>query len=154
MAGRPVGDEQRAVGRLFATDNGPDSGAPERLHAIVQGAHYGYPYYAGCDKCPPKPADLAITPPIAQFIPHGAITGIAAYTGGAFPSNYTNDMFVVLWSAFPGAQKVVRVSTFPTAVSDFALGFASPIDVTQSPDGALLVADLETGHIFKIAYSP
>ena len=142
-----------ANGRLFATDNGPDFGGPERLHYITQGGHYGYPYY-GCDRCPAPPADLLIAPPIAQFIPHGAITGVTAYTGGAFPSNYYNDLFVVLWSAFPGVQKVVRVSTFPTAASDFALGFASPIDVTQSPDGALLVADWATGHIFKIAFRP
>jgi glucose/arabinose dehydrogenase len=140
-------------GRLFATDNSHDLGGPERLHYVVRGGHYGYPYY-GCDRCPTPPADLAITPPMATFIQHGAITGIAAYTGSAFPSNYHNDLFVVLWSAFPGAQKVVRVSTFPTAVSDFALGFASPIDVTQSPDGALLVADWATGHIFRITYSP
>jgi glucose/arabinose dehydrogenase len=143
-----------ANGRLFATDNGPDIGGPERLHHIVAGGHYGYPYYAGCDKCPPRPPELIIMPPIATFVEHGAITGIAAYTAGAFPSNYDNDLFVVLWSAFPGAQKVVRVSTFPTAISDFALGFASPIDVTISPDGALLVADWATGHIFRIAYSP
>jgi len=142
-----------ANGRLFATDNGPDHGPPERLHAIVQGGHYGYPYY-DCDNCQKAPPDVVITPPIAQFVPHGAITGITVYTANAFPSNYYNDLFVVLWSAFPGAQKVVRVSTFPTAVGDFALGFASPIDVTQSPDGALLVADWATGHIFKIAYRP
>jgi len=142
-----------ANGRLFATDNGPDFGGLERLHAIVQDGHYGYPYY-GCDKCPAPPPGLVITPPMANFIEHGAITGISAYTGSAFPANYYNDVFVVLWSAFPGAQKVVRVSTFPTAVSDFALGFASPIDVTQSPDGALLVADWATGQIFKIAYGP
>lgn len=143
-----------ANGQLFATDNGPDFGPPERLHRIVQGGHYGYPYYVGCDQCPTPPPDLVISPPIAQFIPHGAITGIAAYTAGAFPSNYYNDLFVVLWSAFPGAQKVLRVSTAPVAISDFALGFASPIDVTQSPDGALIVADWATGHIFKIAYNP
>jgi len=142
-----------ADGRLFATDNGPDYGPPERLHHIVPGGYYGYPYY-DCDICQKAPSDLVITPPIATFIPHGAITGITAYTASAFPSDYYNDLFVVLWSAFPGAQKVVRVSTFPTAVSDFALGFASPIDVTQSPDGALLVADWATGHIFKITYSP
>ncbi len=142
-----------ANGRLFATDNGPDYGPPERLHHIVQGGHYGYPYY-DCDICQKAPADLVITPPIATFVPHGAITGIAVYTSNVFPPGYYNDLFVALWSAFPGAQKVVRISTFPTAVSDFALGFASPIDVTQSPDGALLVADWATGHIFKIIYNP
>ncbi|MGH2591936.1 MAG: PQQ-dependent sugar dehydrogenase [Anaerolineae bacterium] len=142
-----------ANGRLFATDNSPDFGPPDGLHHIVQGGHYGYPYY-DCGICQKAPPDLVITPPIATFIPHAAITGITAYTSNAFPPNYTNDLFVVLWSAFPGAQKVVRVSTFPTAVSDFALGFASPIDVTQSPDGALLVADWATGHIFKISHGP
>jgi glucose/arabinose dehydrogenase len=120
----------------------------------VPGGHYGYPHYAGCDLCPPAPPDLNITSPIATFIPHGAITGIVAYTSNAYPADYYNNLFVVLWSAFPGAQKIVRVSTFPTALSDFALGFASPIDVTQSPDGALIAGDWATGHIFKITYEP
>ncbi len=143
-----------ANGRLYATDNGPDFGPPDRLLRIVQGAHYGYPYYANCDNCPPAPPDLKITPPLATFIPHAAATGITAYTGSQFPANYATNLFVTLWSGFPGAQKVMRIQLSPFKMSDFVLGLADPIDVTVAPDGALVVADWVNGNVFKISYAP
>jgi glucose/arabinose dehydrogenase len=36
--------------------------------------------------------------------------------------------------------------------SDFATGFAQPIDVTEGPDGSLYVADYATGIILKITF--
>jgi glucose/arabinose dehydrogenase len=143
-----------ANGRLFATDNSPDFGPPDRLHYIQAGGYYGYPYYADCSLCPAAPPDLKISPPIATFIPHAAVTGIAAYTAHQFPADYGNNLFVTLWSAFPGAQKVVRIQTFPVRLSDFAVGFASPIDVTISPDGSVVVADWANGNIYSISYAP
>jgi YD repeat-containing protein len=143
-----------ANGNLYATDNSPDFGPPDRLQRIVQGGYYGYPYYAGCGVCAPAPADLNITPPFATFIPHGAVTGITAYLAHQFPVDYFNNLFVTLWSAFPGAQKIVRIQLSPFKISDFALGLADPVDVTVSPEGALVVADWATGHIFKISYAP
>lgn len=143
-----------ASGQLYATDNGPDFGPPDRLVRVVQGAHYGFPHYADCGLCPPAPPDLSITPPLATFIPHASVTGITAYTGGQFPTDYANNLFVTLWSGFPGAQKVMRIQLSPFKMSDFLLGLADPIDVTVAPDGALVVADWATGHVFKIGYAP
>jgi glucose/arabinose dehydrogenase len=144
-------------GRLFATDNGPDVGGPEWLYEIKEGGQYAYPYYDNCEICPDPPADATISPPLTTFIPHGAIAGITAYTSDAFPSDYFNNLFVALWSAFPGAQKVVRVETSkantPVITSDFVLGLAAPVDVTLSADGALLVADWATGHIYRVFYN-
>ncbi len=143
-----------AEGRLFATDNAPDFGPPDRLHHIQQGGYYGYPYYAGCGVCPTPPPDLTITPPIATFIPHAAVTGIVAYTAKQFPPDYYDNLFVTLWSAFPGAQKVVRVQQSPFKMSDFLLGLGAPVDVTVTPAGGLAVADWATGNIFEISYAP
>jgi glucose/arabinose dehydrogenase len=143
-----------AHGQLFATDNSPDFGPPDRLLRIVAGGHYGYPYYANCGLCPPKPADLSITPPYATFIPHAAVTGLAAYNGSQFPANYRNNLFVTLWSAFTGAQKVVRIQMSPFKMSDFVLGVANPIDVAITPNGGLAVADWVTGNVFEISYTP
>ena len=53
-------------------------------------------------------------------------------------------------ASFQGAQKIVRVQTFPTQVSDFMLGLAAPIDVVQTPSGGLAVADWATSHIFEV----
>ena len=97
-----------AEGRLFVTDNGPDYGGPELLYYVEQGDQLRFPYYSDCDYCPSAPPEVKITDPIATFVPHGAITGITTYTHNIFPDEYYNSLFVVLWSAFPGAQKCVR----------------------------------------------
>ena len=141
-----------AEGRLFVTDNGPDYGGPELLYYVEQGDQLRFPYYSDCDYCPSAPPEVKITDPIATFVPHGAITGITTYTHNIFPDEYYNSLFVVLWSAFPGAQKIVHVQTFPTQTSDFMLGLAAPIDVAQTPSGGLVVADWATGHIFEISF--
>jgi glucose/arabinose dehydrogenase len=141
-----------AAGRLFADDNDPDFGPPEELNYVVAGGHYGWPYVP-CDICFPPPAGVQFQPPIASFIPHSAPTGLVAYTASQFPSNYYNNLFLTLWSAFPGAQKIVRVRTFPTVATDFATGLAAPVDVTVAPDGSLVVADWATGHLFRIRYA-
>ena len=36
---------------------------------------------------------------------------------------------------------------------DFLTGVKRPIEVIQTPQGTLLVADFETGHIFEISYA-
>ena len=37
--------------------------------------------------------------------------------------------------------------------TNFATGFASPIDVIMGPEGSMYVADWATGIIFKISYT-
>jgi glucose/arabinose dehydrogenase len=139
-----------ANGRLFTTDNSPDFGPPERFHRVVPGGQHGYPWYH-CDICFAPPADVQIVPPIYQFIPHSAPTGITVYLANQFPG-YHNSIFVVLWSAFPGAQKIMRFGPGGTGASNFAMGFAQPIDITVGPDGSLYTVDYATGIIFKITY--
>ncbi|HSH04735.1 MAG TPA: PQQ-dependent sugar dehydrogenase [Anaerolineae bacterium] len=138
-------------GRLFATDNAPDFGPPEELHQITPGGQHGYPWY-DCDECFPAPPDVTLIPPKATFIPHSSPTGIIAYLHNQFPGYY-NSLFVTLWSAFPGAQKVVRLNPGGWGPTNFATGFASPIDLTTGPDGSLYVADWATGVIFRISYT-
>ena len=138
-----------ANGHLFVTDNGADYGGPELLYHVEEGDHFLFPYYPNCKVCPQAP-EIEITDPIATFVPHGAITGITAYTHTAFPKQYYNNLFVTLWSAFPDAQRIVRVQTFPTQMDDFLLGLAAPIDIIQTPTGGLLIADWATGHIFQV----
>ena len=78
-------------------------------------------------------------------------TGITAHQNERWPEYY-DDLFIVLWSAFEGAQKVIRLSPDSGESSDFATGFAQPIDVTSGPDGSLYIADYATGIIFKITF--
>ncbi|MFW5942378.1 MAG: PQQ-dependent sugar dehydrogenase [Chloroflexota bacterium] len=139
------------AGRLFGSDNGPDHGPPEEFHLIEPGGHHGFPYYEGCESCPEAPADLEIVAPVQQMLARSAPTGVTSYLHEHFPGYY-NNLFLTLWSAFPGAQKVVRFGPGGEGMTDFATGFAAPVDVTVGPDGALFVADWATGVIFEIRY--
>ena len=69
----------------------------------------------------------------------------------SFPGYY-NNLFVVLWSAFEDAQRIIRFEPGGVNASTFATGFAAPIDLTIGPDGAMYTADWATGIIFKIEY--
>jgi glucose/arabinose dehydrogenase len=138
-------------GQLWATDNAPDYGPVEELHRVVPGGEHGYPWY-DCDVCFSPPSGVQVIPPTWSFTPHASPTGITAYLADQFPGYY-NSLFLTFWSAFPGAQKVVRMAPNATSATNFATGFASPIDVTVGPDGSLYVADWATGIIFKISYT-
>jgi glucose/arabinose dehydrogenase len=116
----------------------------------MAGGQHGYPWYE-CDRCFAAPAGVEVIPPLHTFVPHAAAAGITAYLAEGFPGYY-NNLFVVLWSAFEGAQKVVRFSAGASEAVDFATGFAAPIDVVVGPEGALYVADYATGVIFRIGY--
>lgn len=138
-------------GQMWATDNTPDFDPPEELHRVVPGGEHGYPWY-DCDVCFSPPPGVEVLPPNVTFPSSSSPTGITAYLADQFPGYY-NSLFVTLWTAFPFAQKVVHVGPGGTAPTNFATGFASPIDVTVGPDGSLFVADWATGIIFKISYT-
>lgn len=138
-------------GQLWATDNTPDYHPPERLHRVTPGGMHGYPYF-DCDVCFSPPPDVTVIPPLVTFAPRSSPTGITAYRANQFPG-YNNSLFVTLWSAFYGAQKVMHIGAGGSAPSNFATGFAAPIDITVGPDGSLYVADWATGIIFKISYT-
>ncbi len=139
-------------GQLWASDNAPDYNPPERLHRVVPGANHGYPYY-DCDVCFSAPPGVNVIPPLVTFTPRSSPTGVEAYSGDQFPG-YRNAIFVTLWSAFPGAQKVMHIGAGGSSPPvNFATGFAAPIDVRTGPDGSLYVADWATGIIFKISYT-
>ena len=139
-------------GRLFGADNMPDHGPPEEFNRIEPGSHHGFPYYDDCAGCEAPPDDLEIVPALHKLLAHSAPTGVTSYLAQQFPGYY-NNIFLTLWSAFPGAQKIVRFGPDGEGMTDFATGFAAPIDVTVSPDGSLYVVDWATGIVFEIAYS-
>ena len=139
-------------GRLYASNNGPDFGPADTLYLVQEGGEHGYPYYE-CDNCFGLPTDgTELVPPIGEFMPHSAPVGVAVYPSDQIPG-YKDNVFVVLWSAFEGAQKVVRFAPEGGDSADWATGFAAPIDITVGPDGAFYVAGFETGVIYKISYT-
>ena len=138
-------------GTLYASDNAPDFGPPEEFHRVIPGGEHGYPWF-DCDVCFQPPAGTTVIPPTYQFVAHSSPTGVASYLDNAIPGYY-NSLFVTLWSAFPGAQKVMRLTPGGGSAVNFATGFAAPIDVTVSADGSIFVADWATGIIIRLTYT-
>lgn len=92
-------------GEMFATENGPTAHAPEELNQIERGKHYGFPYVMGdvlgktlYPHLPDPPADLKITPPIANLGPDGGFDGKPHYT---FDYHSSPGGIVYLGSDFP-----------------------------------------------------
>ena len=140
-------------GHLFASDNAPDAQdgwhAPDELHLVVPGAQHGYPWY-DCGLCFKPPADVEVLPPTFEFVPHSSPTGVAVYLGDSW-AGYYDSVFVTLWSAFAGAQKVVHLSPGGEAGGDFLTGLSSPVDITFGPDGQMYVVDFFTGIIVRVS---
>jgi hypothetical protein len=150
-----------SAGQFYATDQGMVSGPGDRVLAINEGAHYGWPYWRmfDCEGCPIKPARLEIAPNLATFPPYSIPRGLVAYTGTQFPVNMFDSLFVTLWNGTESAQRVVRIDprrpvTDPLVPPGeaFVTGLIRPIDVTIAPDGSLVVADFIYGHIWRVRY--
>lgn len=148
-----------AEGQFYATDQGLVSGQGDRLLAISERRHYGWPYWRtrACEQCPARPSGLDIEPDVFAFPPFSIPRGLVAYTGTQFPANMYNGVFVVLWNGTEDAQRVVLFSALSLTGREpvpepFVTGLIRPIDVTIAPDGSLVVADFIYGHVWRVRY--
>jgi putative membrane-bound dehydrogenase-like protein len=142
-----------AAGDMFAADNQPGAAGSvtDELNYIVEGGHYGYPYFFG------DPPEAGSTRgPVATFPPHSSPNGLTFYSAAQFPQAYTDNMFIALWST----GEVYRVELAKSAggeylsrTTPFAKGFVYPLDVTVGPDGSLYVADFGTSAVYRITYN-
>ncbi len=142
-----------ADGQLWAVDNGADFGPPERLHKVVIGGNHGWPYYGeDCQSCIEKPVDLELVDPFVEFPAHAAPSGVTVYTGEQFPAAYNNAVYTVLWNPL-GSPGIYRTDpNVPGEYHPFALGIFAPIDVIQSTDDTLIVAEYYFGNLFEIKW--
>jgi glucose/arabinose dehydrogenase len=136
-------------GRLFASVNGRDDlGAwnpAEMVVEVERGADYGWP------DCWPDwstrglDGDCAgVTPPVAYLEPHSSADGIAFWRGR---------LYVAEWGEYLDdvhGRRVVRVNVETGRVAPFADGFEHPLALAVDRWGGLLVADWETGVIYRI----
>lgn len=147
-------------GRLYATDNGLLDGPGDRLLAVEEGAHYGWPYYRerGCDNCPTIPPWLEVASDLLVLPNRTLPRGIVTYTATQFPADMFGDLFVAFWNAGPNGQRVVRID--PDDIPPFGeytpeplvTGLLRPVDLVVDPDGALVVADYIYGHVWRVRY--
>jgi len=136
-------------GTLYVSVNGRDdlgdSNPAEMVVALEQGADYGWP------DCWPDWTEKrlageceGVTPPLAYLEPHSSADGIAFWRGS---------LFVAEWGEYfeeDHGRRVVRVNPRSGRVTTFAEGFPHPLALAVDPWGALLVADWETGVIYRI----
>jgi len=168
-------DWHPVTGELWFTDNGRDwlgdDLPPDELnHAPVAGQHFGYPYVHGREVVDPEYGDrrgeTKITPPALELGAHVAPLGMRFYTGGMFPEQYRDQIFIAehgSWNrSIPVGYRIVFVRLDGNKVSGtevFAQGWLQggvawgrPVDLLVMPDGALLVSDDHAGVIYRISY--
>ncbi len=155
-------------GTLWGTDNGreglPPGLPPEELNRIVAGGDYGWPHCYG-NRIPDLQSggtaqNCAKTiPPVATFPAHAAPVGLVFYTGGAFAPDDNGALFVGLagsWDRSAGVgRRIMRVLLHhdaPAETSDWSTGWGRPVGLINTPDGALLIADLDRGTITRIVW--
>ena len=146
---------------LFAVDNGrdvPASGVPDELNQIVDGGNYGWPDCWGTNGGSHCAGTQA---PVVELPAHGAVGGLAFYTGAVFPE-WRDNAFVAFYGANSGdpsiGRNVARIEltqdsggTWYGTQHPFASGFDRPLAVTAGPDGGVYVADFGTGIIYRFS---
>jgi glucose/arabinose dehydrogenase len=155
-------------GRDWVSDDMPN----DTLHVLkTKGENFGYPFChqgdlldtefgrgRSCDE---------FSKPAALLGPHVASLGMRFYTGGMFPKEYANNIFIAehgSWNrtvmsgynvsrvVLDASGKVVKVEPFITGWLEGSKFWGRPADVQVAPDGSLLVSDDVAGVIFRVAY--
>jgi glucose/arabinose dehydrogenase len=137
-------------GTLYASVNGRDDlgewNPAEMVVRVESGADYGWP---GCwpdwaTKRLAGPECRGVAEPFAYLEPHSSADGMAVWRG---------DLYVAQWGEYDDdlhGRRVVRVDLETGRVRRFADGFVHPLALAVDRWGALLVADWETGVIYRI----
>ena len=165
---------------MWFTDHGRDwmgdDGPADELNRITSvGQNFGFPYCHANgipDRDLPKAnACAGVTMPVQTMGPHSAVMGAHFYTGGMFPAEYRNTLFVARKGSWNRTQKfgydVVTVRTDAQgnnpSIKAFMTGFLDssndnfsgrPTYMLQLPDGSLLISDEQLGAIYRITYAP
>ena len=160
---------------LWFTDNGRDMlgddlPSDELNHAPKAEMHFGYPYCHQGDTADPefgrKRACSEFSAPAVKLGAHVASLGMRFYTGGSFPAEYRNNIFIAEHGSWNRSKKigyriarvvveggrVVKHEVFAEGWLQGESVWGRPVDLEVMPDGSLLVSDDHTGAIYRIAY--
>lgn len=160
---------------LWFTSNGRDwmgdDAPPDTLnHAPRPGMHFGFPSCHGGDLPDPEFGKLRscaeFSPPALRLPAHVAALGMKFYTGSQFPPEYRNRIFIAehgSWNrsspvgyrvsmATLEGDRVVDYRPFLAGFLQGASAWGRPVDVLETPDGALLVSDDRAGAVYRITY--
>ncbi len=163
------------TGELWFTENGDDrlgDDVPgDELNRLSQaGQHFGFPYVHQGDVLDPYFGQGKnvedYTPPVQVLGPHVAALGMRFYTGKMFPEEYRNQIFIAEHGSGGRKEKIgyrvmlvkldgnkaVSYEPFAEGWLQDGKNWGRPTDVQVMPDGSLLVADDQSGAIFRISY--
>lgn len=164
---------------LWFTDHGrdwmgDDTPNDELNRMSAAGQNFGFPY---CHEAGVPDRDIAkanpcagVTLPVTVMGPHAAAMGVMFYTGGMFPAEYKNAMFIMRKGSWNRTKKngfdvmVVRADADGKNVrmEPFITGFHNPADdsfwgrpayALQMPDGSMLLSDEQMGAIYRVSYA-
>jgi glucose/arabinose dehydrogenase len=140
---------QPGTSRMFINDVGQDTW--EEINDGIAGANYGWPNCEGNTCSSPSPTFRA---PLFTYANGGsdcAITGGAFYNPPVtqFPTDYVGDYF---FADFCGGW-IRRYDPSSGAVTPFATGISSPVDLKVGPDGSLYYLARGSGSIFRVQLS-
>ena len=163
------------TGELWFTDNGGDGlgddfPGDELNRMTGAGQHFGFPHVHQGDTLDRRFGQGRtvdeFTPPAQVLGPHVAALGMRFYTGGMFPAEYKNQIFIAEHGSWNRSNKIgyrimlVRLEN-GKAVSyePFAEGWLQggknwgrPADLLFLPDGSMLVSDSIGNVLYRIAY--
>jgi glucose/arabinose dehydrogenase len=169
-------DFDPADGVLWFTDNqvdrmGDDTPPGEINRAPKPALNFGFPWYGGGHVRTPQwasktPPDGLVFPEVEEAA-HAADLGMIFYRGTVFPPAWRG-IFSAQHGSWDRSVPIgARVMFTPVTKGKagvsipFAEGWnkgqtpylGRPVDVAETPDGALLVSDDQNGAIYKITYS-
>jgi glucose/arabinose dehydrogenase len=139
---------QAGSGRMFINDVGQNTW--EEIDDGIAGSNYGWPTCEGfCN-----PPNASFRDPIFAYLNDAttcAITGGAFYNPqvSQFPSNLVGNYF---FADFCGGWIRRLDPANGNAVSDFATGISSPVDLKVSPDGFLYYLARGAGSVNRIGF--
>jgi glucose/arabinose dehydrogenase len=161
--------------RLLATNSSRrgmgDNLPPDTLEEVTQGANFGWPFCHSGDVTDPQlgwpNACDGVPRPLWELPAHTTPGGLCFYTGAQFPRDYFGDVFVAQRGSWErsvpvGYQiarlkvqdgKIVSSETFASGWLVFDQAWGRPVNLLQSPDGSLLVADDRAGAVYRIYYA-
>ncbi len=141
------------TGAIWATEHGPRGG--DELNLVLPGRNYGWPVvtfgreYSG-EMISPETSRTGLEPPVVQWTPSIALSGMNFYTGERFPT-WRGDLLV---SGLGGLRlERVRVNNGvgekqETLLTDLGLRLR---DVREGPDGFVyVITDGTAGGVLRI----
>jgi glucose/arabinose dehydrogenase len=126
--------------RIFFTENG--SADHDELNVLTPRANYGHPFVRGFS------GSRRYEDPLLDMWKTIGVTGFEFYTGSAFPSRYTNDVFfcsyvtgLIYW--LPLDDGAERLPAGPVrAIRPSTPDASCRLDIAMAPDGSLVYSSM------------